>query len=64
VRLDYSEEPLVWDENFRNQMLDAIAHLGLAVESALESPQDIEGAVAGGKYFLVQTRPQMEAGHA
>lgn len=62
--LDYSEEPLVWDGNFRNQLLASIARLGLAVESALGSPQDIEGAVARGKYFLVQTRPQAGAGHA
>jgi len=64
ARLDYSEEPLVWDENFRNHLLASIARLGLAVESALGSAQDIEGAVARGEYFLVQTRPQTGAGHA
>jgi phosphoenolpyruvate synthase/pyruvate phosphate dikinase len=44
--------------------LASIARLGLAVESALGSAQDIEGAVARGEYFLVQTRPQTGAGHA
>ncbi len=64
TRLDYAEEPLVWDENFRNGLFEAVARLGLAVESALESAQDIEGAFAGGKYFLLQTRLQAGAGHA
>ena len=64
ARLDYSEEPLVWDEDFRNRLFESIARLGAAVELALESPQDIEGVVAGGKYFLVQTRPQVGVDHA
>ena len=55
---------LVRDENFRNQLFDAIAHLGLAVESVLGSAQDLEGAGGGGKYFLVQTRPRMGVDHA
>ncbi len=57
--LDYSEEPLVWDEPFRNEMLNSIAKLGVAVETALNSPQDIEGAVAEGRYYVVQTRAQV-----
>jgi len=64
TRLDYSEERLVWDEDFRTNLLASIARLGLAVESALGAAQDIEGAVAAGKYFLVQTRPQMRVDRA
>jgi alpha-glucan,water dikinase len=58
-RLDYSEEPLVWDAEFRNGLLAAIAHLGTEIETELGTPQDIEGAVSKGEYFVVQTRPQV-----
>ena len=64
ARLDYSEEPLVWNEDLRNRLFENIARLGLAVESALGSAQDIEGVVTGENYFLVQTRPQMGVDHA
>ncbi|MBV9123703.1 MAG: hypothetical protein JO112_10135, partial [Planctomycetes bacterium] len=57
--LDYRKERLVWDPDFRDGLLRAIARIGLEVENILGSPQDIEGAVAGGVYFVVQTRPQV-----
>jgi len=56
--LDYSREPLVWDEGFRQKLLCQIAELGLEVERILGSPQDIEGVVSKGQLSLVQTRPQ------
>jgi alpha-glucan,water dikinase len=62
VELDYSEEPLIWDESFRNGLLSAIATMGLSIEQTLGSPQDIEGAVSKGEYFVVQTRPQVGLG--
>jgi alpha-glucan,water dikinase len=57
--LDYTQEPLVWDEPFREGLLTAIARLGLEVERSIGSPQDIEGVVAQGDYYLVQARPQV-----
>jgi alpha-glucan,water dikinase len=57
--LDYGNEPLVWDEKFRSELLRSIARAGLEVEKALGSPQDIEGAVAAGQCYVVQTRPQV-----
>jgi alpha-glucan,water dikinase len=57
--LDYREEKLVWDAGFRNELLRSIARVGLEVEKLLGSAQDIEGAVAGGKFHVVQTRPQV-----
>jgi alpha-glucan, water dikinase len=57
--LDYSNEPLVWDEGFRNDLLTAIGRLSLDIEKTLGSPQDIEGAVAKGEYYVVQARPQV-----
>jgi len=56
--LDYTQEPLVWDASFRRELLNSIASVGLAVERACGSPQDIEGAVAQGRCYVVQTRPQ------
>jgi alpha-glucan, water dikinase len=64
VLLDYSEERLVWDEDFRRGLLAGIARLGTEIEQALGSPQDIEGAYAEGAHYLVQTRPQVGSHHA
>ena len=41
------------------RVLRSIARVGLEVEKVLGSAQDIEGAVAGGQYYVVQTRPQV-----
>ena len=60
--LDYSRERLVWDGGFRDELLRSIARVGLEVEKILGSPQDIEGAVAGGRFHVVQTRPQVGLG--
>ncbi len=58
-RLDYRGEKLVWDAKFRDELLRSIARIGLEVERLLGSAQDIEGAVAGGRFHVVQTRPQV-----
>ncbi len=57
--LDYAQEPLVWDEAFRGNLVARIAEIGFEIERASHSPQDIEGAVTQGKYYVVQTRPQV-----
>jgi alpha-glucan,water dikinase len=57
--IDYSEERLIWDQTFREEMAAKIAIIGLEVERACGSPQDIEGGVAQGKFYVVQTRPQV-----
>jgi alpha-glucan,water dikinase len=57
--LDYAGDPLVWDRGFRENMLRTIARIGLEVEQACGSAQDIEGAVQDEDYYLVQTRPQV-----
>jgi len=59
AEVDYSEEPLVWDSGFREGLLAAVGKLGGAIEQAFGSPQDIEGAVSKGDYFVVQSRPQV-----
>jgi alpha-glucan,water dikinase len=57
--LDYSQERLVWDRGWRDDLLRKIAGIGLEIERLLGSPQDIEGAVAGGQFYVVQARPQV-----
>ena len=59
VALDYTVEPIVWDERLRNELLKEIARIGLALERVFGSPQDIEGAYAKGLFHVVQTRPQV-----
>ena len=58
VSLNYTEEALVWDDDFRNKFLLNIAGIGTSVEKALGGPQDIEGSYANGQYYVVQARPQ------
>jgi len=57
--LDYTGDPLVWDENFRAEFAGKIAELAHVVEKAFDGPQDMEGAFFGGKFFVVQSRPQV-----
>jgi alpha-glucan,water dikinase len=57
--LDYAQERLIWDQPFREDLAGKIARIGLEVERVCGSPQDAEGAVAGGKFYVVQTRPQV-----
>jgi len=59
VSLDYAHDPLVWDKDFRKGLLAGITDVGTAVESVMKSPQDIEGTYSKGRYFVVQTRPQV-----
>ena len=51
---------LIADEGFRRDLVSRIAKVGVAIEDALGSAQDIEGAVEeDGSITVVQTRPQM-----
>jgi alpha-glucan, water dikinase len=59
VDLDYTQQLLLWEEPFRQNLIATLAQIGLAVERECGSPQDIEGAVAGSNYYVVQTRPQV-----
>jgi alpha-glucan,water dikinase len=60
--LDYRGEKLVWDAGFRDDLLRSIARVGLEVEKLLGPGQDLEGAVAGGRFYVVQARPQVGLG--
>ncbi|VAW37484.1 Phosphoenolpyruvate synthase [hydrothermal vent metagenome] len=57
---DYINSPLLWQADFRTKFLQDITRLGIEVEKSMEGcPQDIEGAYADGKFYIVQTRPQV-----
>jgi alpha-glucan,water dikinase len=60
--LDYTGDALVWDEQFRGELLSTITRLGVAVEQAFGAPQDIEGAYVRGVFHVVQSRPQVGLG--
>ena len=59
MSLKSSEEPLIWNNGFREELMTTITRLGTVVEKIMGSPQDIEGVFANGRYYVVQTRPQV-----
>jgi len=59
VTLDYTKDRLLWDDDFRKDILHPIAGIGSEVQRALGSPQDIEGAYSKGRFYVVQSRPQV-----
>ncbi len=61
--LEYTHEPIVWNDDFRNALMGKILEVGTLIETLMGSPQDIEGAFRGGDYHVVQTRPQVGTEH-
>merc|ERR1719396_242475 len=60
LRVDYSDDPIMTEPEFRKDLLTKVARVGLELEEVLGSPQDIEGCLDHeGNVFVVQTRPQM-----
>lgn len=58
--IDYAREQIIHDESFRGTVMERIGKIGLAVEQAFGGePQDIEGAFAAGKFYVVQSRTQV-----
>ena len=57
--LDYTSDALVCDPKFRAEFLTGITRVGVAVEQACGTPQDIEGAWTYNRFYVVQTRPQV-----
>lgn len=58
--IDYSVEPLMNDDNFRNEIMRGIAKIGLEIENIMGGlPQDIEGVYSDGEFYVVQARPQV-----
>jgi alpha-glucan,water dikinase len=63
VVLDYEKEDLLWNEELRKRMVEGMTELGVAVERVFGAPQDIEGAYAKGRFFVLQARPQVGLDH-
>lgn len=60
VPVNYSDDRLMCDGAFQNQVLNSIAAACVEIETLMGEPQDIEGVVlADGSLFVVQTRPQV-----
>ncbi|KAA8492664.1 Alpha-glucan water dikinase, chloroplastic [Porphyridium purpureum] len=60
IEIDYSKEPLMLDEKLRQELMVGIAKIGATIEELYEGhPQDIEGCYKDGKFYVVQSRPQM-----
>ncbi len=59
LMLDYTNDPLIWDAETRNEFFGKIARLGDIVEQVFGAPQDIEGAFVKGRFHVVQSRPQV-----
>ena len=58
--VDYSKVPLLWDKKFRDEFMAVVSKIGIEIENISGGcPQDIEGAYSGGKYYVVQVRPQV-----
>ncbi|MBI4689420.1 MAG: hypothetical protein HY754_04005 [Nitrospirae bacterium] len=62
IVLDYSNDHLVNDETLRKDFMKMVANIGIEVEKVMGIPQDIEGVYSKGKYYVVQTRPQVGIG--
>lgn len=57
-RISYNQEKLILNEAFRQDFMNKIGSIGTHIEEIYDGdPQDIEGAFAGGEFYVVQTRP-------
>eukprot|EP00290_Baffinella_frigidus_P019788 CAMPEP_0180204622 /NCGR_PEP_ID=MMETSP0987-20121128/8521_1 /TAXON_ID=697907 /ORGANISM="non described non described, Strain CCMP2293" /LENGTH=1488 /DNA_ID=CAMNT_0022160147 /DNA_START=98 /DNA_END=4564 /DNA_ORIENTATION=+ len=58
--LMYHREPLIKDQALADKIMRGICQVAVDVEAAFGGkPQDIEGCYRGGKFYVVQTRPQV-----
>ena len=60
--IDYANEPLVWDDTFRDELLRMLSRVGQRVEEVMGGAQDVEGTCRQGQCVVVQTRPQVGLG--
>ena len=60
IELSYSEENLMIDEKFRNELMRKLREVAIYVEKVFNDvPQDIEGVIRNDKVYVVQSRPQI-----
>ena len=60
-RVTYSSDRIMTDAGFKADFMSKVGTIGEVIEEVYEGePQDIEGAFSeDGKYYVVQTRPQV-----
>lgn len=60
VDIEYAEERIMTDDEFRDFLMRGIAKIGVEVEDTMGGvPQDIEGCFKDGEFYVVQSRPQV-----
>ena len=57
--VDYAQTPVVWNADARDALIRRVAEVASAVAASRGKPQDIEGAIAGDRIVLLQTRRQI-----
>ena len=69
--VSYDTEPLIWNDTFRTSIIHTLSQIAQDIETACQSPQDIEGVVVipddnpssigsiAPSVHIVQTRPQI-----
>jgi phosphoglucan,water dikinase len=60
--LDYSQVPFSCDGEIRRQFARRVAKISRVLEEAFGHALDVEGAVVGGEFWLLQARPQQGIG--
>ncbi|KJR43545.1 alpha-glucan water dikinase, chloroplastic [Candidatus Magnetoovum chiemensis] len=56
--IDYTKEQIICNDTFRRKFFLTLTDIAILIERAMAYPQDIEGAYANGKYYVVQSRAQ------
>ena len=58
--LSYKQERIYSDKAFRTELIENLKQIGIQVEEAFRGvPQDIEGVIKDGQYYVVQSRAQV-----
>jgi alpha-glucan,water dikinase len=60
VDMEYGINKIFSDGNWRGELMNGIANLGMEIEKIFDGePQDIEGVYYNKEFYIVQTRPQV-----
>lgn len=58
--VSYADEQIIWNDDYRQSVIESLITIAQDIEAACGSPQDIEGVIdQTGRVHIVQTRPQI-----
>jgi alpha-glucan,water dikinase len=58
--VSYADEQIIWNDEYRQSVIESLISIAQDIEAACGSPQDIEGVIdQAGRVHIVQTRPQI-----